>query len=104
MKVRISHRVLQRLDRSGANVSSDPATQSFANKVWQANVRQDGSVLVDITDDERAVLLDYVDSWRRQARQRIGRDGSLTPLHEYNALEALTVRLTEGFTWSRRPL
>lgn len=51
--------------RTPANVAPvDPASASLMKKVFETeSTRQDGTITIDLTDDEIYALLDYAEGW-----------------------------------------
>lgn len=102
MKVRITGRVYDHLEGSGLwqfigpepSYSGDPTRQaaglSFKAKVEAAPFRKDGSLTVDLTDDEVGVLRRYVEGMEQGGRDNAWDAGGRA---ELNAARALLTKI-----------
>jgi hypothetical protein len=82
--------------------ASDPVSNAIYHKIMVSELRNDGSVMIDLDDEERGVFLSYVKAWRNAARQEISGDNTRQALAEFNSMNALYWKITENGTWSPR--
>lgn len=87
MRVRLSYRVLEHLSGSQAATDRTQPDYELFHKVLHAPTRKDGSAYLELTDEERAELLIYVEVFEIGASQNIY-PGEADTLADLNAARA----------------
>jgi hypothetical protein len=87
MRVRFTRRVLEHLSGSQAATDSTQPDYALFRKVLDAPTRKDGSATLELSDEERAELLIYVEVFEIGASQNIY-PGETDGLADLNAARA----------------
>jgi hypothetical protein len=81
-------------DRNKSTISpEDAATAALWQRVHDAPERKDGSSMIEMTDEERAIFLDYATAWILGARDNAGPD-DMDALADLRSLQSLINHLS----------
>jgi hypothetical protein len=94
MRVRVPARVSATyLDGSQAWYSPEEEAHDLFHRIADTPARKDGSRLVEMTDDERELMLNYAEAWEAGCRDNAGPD-DMDALSDLRAMQSLIGYLT----------